>query len=219
VSTTTTTAAIALPLGTTPDGETVSWHLTDDTGRPLHGLIVGPPGAGGTTALMRLATSAHAAGVQPNIVTLTHDLNHPDQAWLKAPRSETSWHTDTEWLISDIDDLLTETTPAPRLFLVDGGAGLRAAPEQWMKLIRQAARVRASIVARVHRPILPEFGYDDVLRSHLTAHGQYLALGRPAPSPLVRALLPGYIPPAYQGQPGTGVYGHAWFTTEVTVTA
>lgn len=220
--TTTASRAITLPLGTTPEGQDVAWHLNDDTGRPLHGLIVGPRGSGGSTALARLATSAHAAGVRPVIVALDHGSDYPDPAWSRTPWG-TSWCVDADDLVRDTAELLAEIgpAPAPRLALVDGVAALQAAPEQWLEIVRQAARLQISIVARVPRPGLTEFGGSDPLRSHLAADGQYLALGRPlgVTAAMVEDLLPGYAPPVYRQSPGAGVYGHAGTTTPVTVTA
>ncbi len=34
------TSEITLPLGTSPHGTPVSWHLTDQAGRPQHGQTV-----------------------------------------------------------------------------------------------------------------------------------------------------------------------------------
>ncbi|MGW5880272.1 hypothetical protein ACWFMI_27370 [Nocardiopsis terrae] len=219
-STTTATRAITLPLGTTPTGQSVHWNLTDQDGRPQHGLIVGPTGFGGSTALARLATSAHNAGVRPAIVALDRG-HHLDPAWDQAP-----WNAarcvDADDLIRDMDELLAQADPEPamRLVLVDGACALRAAPGQWLSLIRRAAQLQISIVARVHSLGLAEFG-DDVLRSHLAAHGQYLALGRSlgTSAALAADLLPGYTPPVDRQLPGVGVYGHAGTTTAVTVTA
>ncbi|MER6626107.1 hypothetical protein [Streptomyces sp. NPDC000931] len=216
-----TNRAITLPLGATPDGDPVSWHLTDTTGRPQHGLIVGLAGSGGSTALARLATSAQAAGAHPTIVALDHGGDYPDPAWSQAPWAA-SWCVDPDDLIRDMDEVLARSGPAPGpgLVLVDGAGALRAAPGRWLSLLRRAARLRISIVARVHRPDVAEFG-DDVLRSHLAAHGQYLVLGRlpGTTAALAQGLLPGYTPPIYRQLPGVGVYGQAGATTPVTVTA
>ena len=218
---TTTAREITLHLGTTPDGTPVSWRLTDETGHPQHGLIVGPTGTGGSTALAHLANGAHAAGVRTLAVALDHGTDYADPAWEQAPWNM-SRCADADDLTRGLDQVLGQLgpSPAPRLVLVDGSLALRTAPERWVRLLRQAARLQTSVVARVHRPTLDEFGGLDVLRSHLAAYGQYLALGRPfgASSALLRDLLPGYIAPVYRQAPGRGVYGRAGHTCPVTVT-
>ncbi|WP_017590815.1 hypothetical protein [Nocardiopsis ganjiahuensis] len=217
-TTTTTARAITLPLGTTPDGQPLSWHLTDEDGRPQHGLIVGQTGSGGSTVLARLATSARAAGVRSAIIALDHPL---DPVWDQAPWNAARC-TDAGDLVHDLDGLLGQVDPDPAvgLVLVDGARALRAAPGQWVSLIRRATQLGISIVARVYHPGLAEFG-DDVLRCHLAVHGQYLALGRVRGTTAAVAadLLPGYTPPERDQLPGQGVYGHAGTTTAVTVTA
>lgn len=221
MTTTTTTAPITLPLGTTPQGTDVRWHLTDETGHPQHGLILGPTGAGGSTTLARLATGAHAAGVRTLAVALDHGTDYLDPAWDQAPWN-ISRCADADDLTRGMDEVLGQLgpSPAPRLVLVDGALALRAAPKRWVRLLRQAARLQTSVVARVHRPTLDEFGGLDVLRSHLAAYGQYLALGRPCrvSAALMRDLLPGYIAPVYRQAPGRGLYGHGGTTASVTIT-
>lgn len=211
---------ITLPLGVAAGGTPVSWRLTDATGRPLHGLVAGPRGSGGSTALARLAHSAHDAGVRTGVVALDHGGDYADPAWQRSPRGS-SWFVDADDLLRATDDLLAEAGPAPSplLILVDGGEALRAMPEQWLRLIRQAARLQVSIVARVYAPTLAEFG-SDALRCHLAAEGQFLALGRLLGTTVAVGsdVLPGYTAPATRQKPGQGVYGHGGTVVSVTVT-
>ncbi|MES0838356.1 hypothetical protein [Nocardiopsis tropica] len=211
--------ALTLPLGTGPEGQELTWQLADHTGRPLHGLVVGLRGSGGSTALARLAAGARTAGVRTLVVSLDHGSDYPDPAWSHAPWG-TCWCVDADDLVRDMTALLAQIgpSPAPLLALVDGASALLAAPGLWAELLRQAARLQISMVARVYTPSAGEFG-EDVLHSRLAADGQYLALGRLRTTPaLMSDALPGYTPPVYRQEPGRGVYGLGGTATPITVT-
>lgn len=216
-----TTTPITLPLGTGPAGTDVRWALTDEHGHPRHGLIVGPTGSGGSTALARLATGAHAAGVRPSIIALEYGTDYLDPAWDQAPWNA-AWCVDADELIGDTEELLAHAgpAPAPRLVLVDGGMALRCAPHLWERLLEQADRLRVSVVVRVYAPTAGEMG-TGVVRDLLLARGQYLALGRSlgTTAAVAQDLLAGYTPPVGRQAPGAGVYGHQGRVAPVNVTA
>ncbi|MEU0242282.1 hypothetical protein ABZ234_31780 [Nocardiopsis sp. NPDC006198] len=210
-------AAPDLPLGRGRLRTDLSWRLFDRDMR-AHGLVVGPPGSGGSTALARLADGAHTAGLRTLVVTL--DKAHLDPAW-EAVAPHVSWCTDADAMVRDLTALLDLDDPArtPDLVLVDGSGALQAAPQLWYRLLRFATRLQVSVVARTYSTGLGEFG-DDAVRARLTLHGQYLALGRlRGTTPVLQHTLPGYTPPLFRTRPGRGVYGYGRATAAVTVTA
>ena len=211
-----TTCAIALPLGTTPQGQEVAWHLTDQTGRPQHGLIVGPMGSGGSTALAALcsATRNTTAQVKPSLVDLDHGPDYHDPVWEHTLPA--SWCTNEGDLLTTLPQITTTRPPAgvgPALLMVDGDRALRTAPDAWQCLIRSAQEVNVCVVARVYSLRAEDLG-GTALRQDLL--GQYLALGRPVGA---ESLLSGYTAPTTRQSPGAGVYGHHGQTVPVHVTA
>src|SRR5699024_11903757 len=117
------TPDITLPAGTSPPGPPVSWHLPDQTGRPQHGLIVGPMGSGGSTALAALCSAARhsTAEVTPTVVDLDHGPGHYDPVWEHTlPRALCTTAGD---LLTGLPQAVATTPPAgvrPAILLVDG---------------------------------------------------------------------------------------------------
>ena len=220
-TTSTATSEITLPLGTSPHGTPVSWHLTDQAGRPQHGLIVGPMGSGGSTTLAALCSAARhsTAEVTPTVVDLDHGPDHYDPVWEHTlPRALC---TTTGDLLTGLPQAVATTPPAgvgPALLLVDGDRALRTAPDEWQRLIRAADAVNVCVIARVYSLRAADLG-GTALRQALLGQGQYLALGRPTGAGvLAETMLPGYTAPTTRQSPGTGVYGHHGQTVPVHVT-
>ncbi|RKR98974.1 hypothetical protein DFP74_6695 [Nocardiopsis sp. Huas11] len=214
---TTTTTAITLPLGAGTEGETVSWHLTDESGRPQHGVVVGPAGSGGTTALVRLSAAAQAAPVE--VYTVAVDLyyaDYLDPAWGELLPYE--WWTTKDALrggLSWAGGADADPAEPHMVLLVDGDRALRTDPAGWERLLERAERLRASVVVRVTSLDAAHLGSAKV-REHLLGAGQYLALGHTYHS-LTRAVLPGYTAPDGRQEPGRGVYGYDGDTVQVSV--
>ena len=218
---TTATSAIDLPLGTTFDGAPVSWRLTDTEGRPQHGLIVGPMGSGGTTALARLCRAARGvdADIHPAVVDLDHGPDYYDPAWKRTLPG--AWcKTDTELVreLGEAHEHADDVVDGLILLLVDGDRALRTDPAGWERLLQAADRLHVAVVARVHSVDADHLG-SAALREGLLACGQYLALGRPmgTAQSLAQTLLPGYAVPAGRQKPGRGVYGYRGDTVPVVV--
>ncbi|WP_116247727.1 hypothetical protein [Nocardiopsis sp. FIRDI 009] len=222
MTTPTTAAPITLPLGTSTDGQDVSWTLADTEGRPCHAIIVGPTGSGGTTALARLCAVSRTvdADVHPVLVDLDHGPDYYAPVWERTlPASRCTTDTDLRDELDAVEDT-ADVEDGHNLLLVDGDRALRCAPQAWVRLLGQADRLRMSVVVRVHGLTLDTFGGCDVLRSRLATDGQYLALGRPVgtSAALASDLLPGYTVPDGRQAPGRGVYGYRGDTDSVTVT-
>ncbi|WP_047870439.1 AAA family ATPase [Nocardiopsis sp. RV163] len=208
-----TAAPFPLPLGTTPEGAPVTWQLLDENSQTEHGIITGPRGCGGTTALRRLATQARAAGVH----TVQIDLDG-GPAW--GPEAAAHHITTSAQLEAELVDALTQDydTDAPILLLVDGHQALTEQREAWERLLIASRALGVAVVARLHSLAQIHCG-GSLVRSLLLGSGQYAALGAgldlAAPT-----TLPGYQEPNGTWQEtGTGLYGHRGQTTPLTVTA
>lgn len=210
------TMTTVVPLGTTPTGGAATWHLTRDDGAPVHGLITGLTGSGGTTALARIGAGARQAGMRVVHVTLDGEVDGPVR-----DVAHTSEYTEVG-LARQLDHAAQATyDPAVGhiVLLVDGARALTACPHGWEGLLRNADLVGVSVVARVHALDHRHLGGDTV-REGLLHHGQYLALGRltGTATRLATAVLPGYAPRTDTPRPGDGVYGLCGTSTPVTVT-
>ncbi|WP_017584317.1 DnaA/Hda family protein [Nocardiopsis valliformis] len=205
-------STLTLPLGAGPDGETVHWHLSDENGRPRHGVIVGPAGSGGTTALQQLCRAAAAADLYPLAVDPHHGLADPGW-WNRTWPSQ--WWTTPQDLTEGLRWAETaDGAGEPHLvLLVDGNQALTADPGGWQRLLAGAHRAQASVVVRA-TTLESRCLAGTAVRQALL--GQYLALGS-IEDPLARSLLEGYTFPDGRTRPGSGVYGHAGTTTPVSV--
>jgi hypothetical protein len=208
-----TAAPLSLTLGTTPEGAPVTWQLLDENGQTEHGIITGPRGCGGTTALRRLATQARAAGVH----TVQVDLDG-GPAW---GQDAAAHHITTPaQLEAELLDALGQDrdTDPPVLLLVDGHRALTEQREAWERLLIASRALDVAVVARLHSLAQVHCG-GSLVRSLLLGSGQYAALGAGLDL-AASTTLPGYQEPDGTWQEtGTGLYGRRGQTTPLTVTA
>ncbi|QUX26340.1 MULTISPECIES: hypothetical protein [Nocardiopsis] len=219
MNTTTLTAAVDVPLGTTPGGAPVRWRLADHTGRPHHGLVAGLTASGGTTALARIAAGAHQAGAATALFDLAgQNLLHWQDTGVRPGRVITQTGELAAFLDALVDGGARAADREPLVVLVDGPQGLIGEAARWTHLVRRSPLLNVAVVARVYAPGLEEFG-SALLRDHL-AMDQHLTLGRLRPTtPEVLAdVLPGYATPQGPTRAGRGVHYLRGALSQVTVT-
>ena len=205
------TAATALPLGTDDTDAPVTWQLTDETGATEHGVVVGPRGSGGTTALRRLATAARLAGAR----TVQID-------WDGGP----TWEAAHERVATpqDLDTVLHQaSTRTPDqgvlLLLVDGHRPLEDR-RAWEQVLGGSRHRHVAVIARLYSLALAHTG-GALVRDLLLSTGQYAALGTPRGGLELSLLtvLPGYQACDDWQDPGTGRYGRRGQARTLTIPA
>ncbi|MGW8527032.1 hypothetical protein [Nocardiopsis sp. NPDC055824] len=207
---------LTAPIGTEPDGTPVLWHLTDDQGRPAHGLITGCAGGGAPALLTRIISAATRAGIT---------TWHLDAGARPAPPA--TWHTgDADEFMHTLDGLVRarlqrRADAEPLLALIDHPGALDAYGATLQAMATVGELVQVGLVLRATSPLrLPR-----VLRE-ITAQSQYVALGHSthdASAQDLVAVLPDYTAPVpgpeRANERGRGRYGHSGSCRPLTLTA
>jgi hypothetical protein len=207
MTTTRTTEARSVQVGTTPSGRGVHWELADDTG-PLSGIVTGPQMSGATTALARVMEGALEVGL-----AFWH-MSLDGRAHAGAARG----FTDPDAFAAALEvEVQTRRSGgrAPVLVVVDDLIRILC-PEAVLEVLGAASRTAGvGVIARTYT-------LSNRFRPDLGAC-QHLVLGTlgGVEEVLAARYVDGYaaLAPSGRTRPGQGVYSHRGRAVPLTVTS